>query len=71
MADHRYRVIKRLEAGGMAEVYLGEASSLEGFKKRVAIKRVLPHLAQNENFIQMFLEPFQHTVIELPKYDNT
>ncbi|HET8939562.1 MAG TPA: serine/threonine-protein kinase [Polyangiales bacterium] len=56
MADQRYRVIKRLEAGGMAEVYLGEASSLEGFKKRVAIKRVLPHLAQNENFIQMFLD---------------
>ncbi|HEX2678142.1 MAG TPA: protein kinase, partial [Polyangiales bacterium] len=56
MADHKYRVIKRLEAGGMAEVYLGEASSVEGFKKRVAIKRVLPHLAQNENFIQMFLD---------------
>jgi serine/threonine protein kinase len=56
MADHRYRVIRRLEAGGMAEVYLGEASSLEGFKKRVAIKRVLPHLAQNENFIAMFLD---------------
>ena len=40
----------------MAEVYLGEASSVEGFKKRVAIKRVLPHLAQNDNFIQMFLD---------------
>jgi serine/threonine protein kinase len=40
----------------MAEVYLGEASSLEGFRKRVAIKRVLPHLAQNDNFIQMFLD---------------
>jgi serine/threonine-protein kinase len=56
MADHRYRIIKRLEAGGMAEVYLGEASSVEGFKKRVAVKRVLPHLAQNESFIQMFLD---------------
>ena len=40
----------------MAEVYLGEAVSVQGFKKRVAIKRVLPHLAQNENFIQMFLD---------------
>ncbi|HEX4351317.1 MAG TPA: serine/threonine-protein kinase, partial [Polyangiales bacterium] len=40
----------------MAEVYLGEASSVEGFKKRVAIKRVLPHLAQNNNFTQMFLD---------------
>src|ERR1700753_2089036 len=56
MTDHRYRVIKRLEAGGMAEVYLGESSSVEGFRKRVAIKRVLPHLAQNDNFIQMFLD---------------
>jgi serine/threonine-protein kinase len=55
-ADHKYRVIKRLEAGGMAEVYLGEAVSVQGFKKKVAIKRVLPHLAQNESFIEMFLD---------------
>jgi serine/threonine protein kinase len=56
MADQKYRVIKRLQSGGMAEVYVGEATSLQGFKKRVAIKRVLPHLAQNENFIGMFLD---------------
>jgi eukaryotic-like serine/threonine-protein kinase len=55
-AEHKYRVIKRLEAGGMAEVYLGEAVSVQGFKKKVAIKRVLPHLAQNESFIEMFLD---------------
>jgi serine/threonine-protein kinase len=55
-AEHKYRVLKRLEAGGMAEVYLGEAVSVQGFKKRVAIKRVLPHLAQNQNFIEMFLD---------------
>jgi serine/threonine-protein kinase len=40
----------------MAEVYLGEAVSVQGFKKKVAIKRVLPHLAQNESFIEMFLD---------------
>ena len=56
MTEQKYRVIKRLEAGGMAEVFVGEAVSVQGFKKRVAIKRVLPHLAQNENFIQMFLD---------------
>ena len=56
MAEQRYRVIERLEAGGMAEVFIGEALSVQGFKKRVAIKRVLPHLAQNENFIGMFLD---------------
>jgi eukaryotic-like serine/threonine-protein kinase len=56
MAEHKYRVLKRLEAGGMAEVFVGEAVSVQGFRKRVAIKRVLPHLAQNESFIQMFLD---------------
>ncbi len=40
----------------MAEVFKGESLSVQGFKKQVAIKRVLPHLAQNKNFIQMFLD---------------
>lgn len=54
--EQKYRVIKRLEAGGMAEVFVGETVGMQGFKKRVAIKRVLPHLAQNKNFIGMFLD---------------
>lgn len=56
MAEQRYRVIDRLESGGMAEVFRGEAVSVQGFKKMVAIKRVLPHLVQNKNFIAMFLD---------------
>ena len=56
MTQDRYRVIQKLDAGGMAEVYLGEAESLQGFKKQVAIKRVLPELAQNRQFIAMFLD---------------
>lgn len=56
MAQDKYRVVRRLDAGGMAEVYLGEAESLQGFTKKVAIKRVLPELAQNRQFIRMFLD---------------
>ncbi len=56
MTEPRYRPIERLAAGGMAEVFIAEATSVQGFKKRVAIKRVLPHLAQNKNFIGMFLD---------------
>lgn len=55
-SDQRYRVIERLEAGGMAEVFRAEALGLQGFKKQVAIKRVLPHLAAKEGFIRMFLD---------------
>ena len=56
MSDQRYNLIEKLEAGGMAEVFLGEATSVQGFKKKVAIKRVLPHLSSHENFIGMFLD---------------
>jgi eukaryotic-like serine/threonine-protein kinase len=52
----RYRVIDKLESGGMAEVFRAESTGLEGFRKPVAIKRVLPHLSRNTKFISMFLD---------------
>lgn len=55
-SSEKYQVIKRLDSGGMAEVFVGEAEGIQGFKKRVAIKRVLPHLSENTNFIAMFLD---------------
>lgn len=54
--NQRYRVIKRLAAGGMAEVFVAESAGIEGFRKQVAIKRVLPQLSKNEQFIDMFLD---------------
>src|SRR5512145_896637 len=54
--QQRYRVIERLASGGMAEVFLAESAGIEGFKKRVAIKRVLPALSEKKRFIAMFLD---------------
>lgn len=54
--QQRYRVIERIAAGGMAEVYRAESAGLEGFKKTVAIKRVLPQLSEKKQFIGMFLD---------------
>ena len=54
--QQRYRVIERLASGGMAEVFLAESAGIEGFKKNVAIKRVLPQLSEKRNFISMFLD---------------
>ncbi len=55
-AQQRYRVLDRIAAGGMAEVFRAESAGLEGFKKTVAIKRVLPHLSEKKQFIGMFLD---------------
>lgn len=43
----RYRLGRRLAAGGMAEVYVGSAVGAGGFTRAVAIKRVLPQYANN------------------------
>jgi serine/threonine protein kinase len=52
----RYTITERLDHGGMAEVFRGVAESLQGFKKSVAIKRILPSLTKNEKFVSMFLD---------------
>ncbi len=55
-AQQRYRVVEKLESGGMAEVFRAESEGLQGFRKQVAIKRVLPHLSEKKKFIAMFLD---------------
>lgn len=52
----KYRLLGMMNAGGMAELYLAQASSREGFSKVVALKRILPHLSESDGFVQMFLD---------------
>lgn len=52
----RYKPLFKLDSGGMAEVYVAEAEAMQGFKKRVAIKRILPGLLSEERFVRMFLD---------------
>jgi serine/threonine protein kinase len=54
--DQKYRIIDKLDSGGMAEIYRAEAELIQGLKKTVAIKRILPHLTKNEKFVAMFLD---------------
>jgi serine/threonine protein kinase len=49
-----YLVLERISAGGMAEVYKAKQVGAEGFERPVAIKRILPHIARDPNFIAMF-----------------
>src|SRR5664279_317683 len=39
----------------MAEVFLAQQRGLEGFDRRVAVKRILPHLVDSPDFVRMFL----------------
>jgi len=52
----RYEPLRRLATGGMAEIFLAKQSGLEGFEKVVVLKRILSHLASDEEFVSMFLD---------------
>ena len=50
-----YLLTRKIAQGGMAELYLADYLREDGFRKTVAIKKVLPHLADNRDFIGMFI----------------
>ena len=52
----RYTILFRFAAGGMAEVFVGRLRGAGGFEKPVAIKRMLPSLAEETRFVDMFLD---------------
>jgi serine/threonine protein kinase len=55
----RYLLVKRLSRGGMGEIFLARHGGLSGFEKLVVIKKVLPHLAEDEQFISRFIDEAQ------------
>lgn len=51
---HRYRLVRRIARGGMAEVYLAAQIGAGGFEKQVALKKILPMYASMEEFGKLF-----------------
>jgi eukaryotic-like serine/threonine-protein kinase len=50
----RYLLLDRINIGGMAEVWRGKSFGAGGFERLVAIKRILPNIAEDDEFIAMF-----------------
>ncbi|PTL77056.1 serine/threonine-protein kinase [Vitiosangium sp. GDMCC 1.1324] len=51
-----YEVLCRLSTGGMAEILLATRRGLAGFHKPVVLKKILPDIQGQEEFVQMFLD---------------
>ncbi|MDC0714869.1 protein kinase [Stigmatella sp. ncwal1] len=51
----RYEIVRKLAMGGMAEVFLAKVAGPLGFEKTLVLKRILPHLADEPTFVEMFL----------------
>jgi serine/threonine-protein kinase len=51
-----YELVRHIATGGMAEVYLARRDGPHGFSKTVALKRILPQLARDADFVAMFVD---------------
>ena len=51
-----YYLFERVNVGGMAEVFKGVSYGVEGFERLFAVKRVLPSISEDQEFIEMFID---------------
>ncbi len=51
-----YVLLEKVATGGMAELFKAKRRGVQGFQKIVAIKRILSHLVDNEDFVTMFID---------------
>ena len=51
-----YYLFERVAVGGMAEVFKGVSYGVEGFERLFAVKRVLPNISEDQEFIEMFID---------------
>ncbi len=52
----KYLLLERINVGGMAEIFLTRSRGVKGFKRILAIKKILPTMAEDEEFIAMFID---------------
>lgn len=58
----RYFLVDKVATGGMAEVFKAKSFSHGGFEKLLVIKRILEHLSDNQEFVEMFIDEAKITV---------
>src|SRR3989338_5708800 len=77
----KYFLLDRIAVGGMAEIYKAKQFGIGGFEKQIVIKKILPVLAEDKEFVEMFIDEaliavnLSHSnitqVFELGEFENT
>ena len=52
----KYQILHRIASGGMAEIYKARLEGIGGFQRTFAIKRILPHLSRNPEYVSMLVD---------------
>ena len=74
----KYNLVRRIGVGGMAEAFVARKTGVEGFVKDLVIKRILPALNEDPEFVEMFINEarlaarLQHAnIVQVHDFDNT
>lgn len=67
----KYTILERIGVGGMSEVFLAKTEGIEGFERKVALKRIFPDLTMHEEFVRSFIHEariggmlYHHNVVQ-------
>ncbi len=52
----KYLLLDTIATGGMAQLYLAKIIGIQGFEKLIAIKKILPHIAQERELVSSFID---------------
>ena len=52
----KYLLLEKISVGGMAEVFRAKSFGVAGFEKSFALKRILPHISEDSEFVAMFID---------------
>jgi serine/threonine-protein kinase len=52
----RYHLLRRIDGGGMADIYAASLHGAEGFRRLVVIKRLRPELTHNRTAVEQFID---------------
>lgn len=58
----KYLLLDRIGTGGMAEIFRARQFGAAGFQKQLAVKKILQHLADSDEFVRMFIDEAKITV---------
>jgi serine/threonine-protein kinase len=64
----RYHLLDRIAFGGMAEIFRAKTFDTDGHAHLVAVKKILGHLAVDDDFIQMLVD--EHKIASLLEHKN-
>jgi serine/threonine protein kinase len=56
VAFGQYTLMRKIATGGTAEIFLARRHGVDGFARHLAIKRILPHLAEDQDFVQLLVD---------------